>query len=247
MILTVLSQKGGAGKTTTAAALAQAAAHNGIHTLLIDADPQCNLSFITGAASDAAATIYNVLQGSVTAAEAIRSINKDLGIIQGSAAMQTLSSEQGSGYRLQQALRPVKKGYRLIIIDTPPQAGEILINCLLAADKALIPVSCDALGAQGLYAIAGLIKQIQGIQTASKISVAGFIFTRHSERTTLSRQLSEDIRAQAENLGIPYLGSVRDSVKLREAQALQQDLYSYAGDSNPAKDYNLLLHSILKK
>ena len=157
-IITIANQKGGTAKSTTAAALAQAAAHRGRRTLAIDLDPQGNLSFFL-AADVTRAGAFEVLEGQ-PAAEAIQPAAGGADVIPASWNLQTISSSRGSARRLRAALEPIRAGYDLIIIDTPPTAGELQYNALMAATDLLIPLQADIVGLQGLYQMTDTARQI---------------------------------------------------------------------------------------
>ena len=232
-ILTIANQKGGSGKSTTAAALAQAAAHRGRRVLLADLDPQGNASFFAGADATRPGA-FEVLEG-LPAAEAIQATAGGLDVIPASWNLQTISSGRGSARRLKAALEPLQGRYDLIIIDTPPTAGELQYNALMAADTLVIPLQADIVGLQGLYQMADTARQIQ--QSNPALTIRGYILTRSGGRSTLARQMAETIEARAQEMGIPFLMAIREAVAIREAQTLQRSLYEYAPRSKPAADY----------
>lgn len=236
-IITVANQKGGTAKSTTAAALAQAAAHRGRRTLAIDLDPQGNLSFFL-AADVTRAGAFEVLEGQ-PAAEAIQPAAGGADVIPASWNLQTISSSRGSARRLRAALEPIRAGYDLIIIDTPPTAGELQYNALMAATDLLIPLQADIVGLQGLYQMTDTARQIQ--QSNPALNLAGYILTRCGGRSTLARQMADNIEARAQEMGLPFLMAIREAVAIREAQTLQRSLYEYAPRSKPAADYLALL------
>ena len=240
MILAIANQKGGTAKSTTAAALAQAAAHKGRRVLAIDLDPQGNLSFFL-AADVARAGAFEVLDGQ-PAADAIQATAGGLDVIPASWNLQTITSSRGSARRLKAALKPVAGRYDLIIIDTPPTAGELQYNALMAADSLIIPLQADIVGLQGLYQMTDTARQIQ--QSNPDLTITGYILTRSGGRSTLARQLAETIQARAQEMGIPFLKAIREAVAIREAQTLQRSLYEYAPRSKPAADYLELLDMI---
>ena len=240
MILAVANQKGGSGKSTTAAALVQAAAHRGRRTLAIDLDPQGNLSFFL-AADVTRPGAFEVLDGQ-PAADAIQATAGGIDVIPASWNLQTISSSRGSARRLQAAIRPLAGLYDLIIIDTPPTAGELQYNALMAADSLIIPLQADIVGLQGFYQMADTARQIQ--QGNGDLTITGYILTRSGGRSTLARQLADTIQARAQEMGIPFLMAIREAVAIREAQTLQRSLYDYAPRSKPAADYMELLDKI---
>ena len=222
-IITLAIQKGGTGKTTTAAALAQAAAYKKKKVLAIDLDPQGNLSYSLGADMS--------LQGSYE-------------LLSGAKAADTIQTELGSANRLKKALEAIKDNYDLIVIDTPPTASELQYNALMASTGLIIPLQADAFNLQSLYQIADTAKAIQ--QNNSELKILGVLFTMNSDRSTLARQMQDTIINEAQDLEINYLGEVRKGVAIKEAQALQTSLYEYAPKSKPAQDYISILRRIIK-
>ena len=234
-IITVAIQKGGTGKTTTAAALAQAAAYKGRKVLAIDLDPQGNLSFALGAQGAAeTGTAYNLLMG-LPAAELIQATAQGLDIIPADRDLAAITSGTGSAHRLRRALGPIKKDYDLIIIDTPPTAGELQYNALMAADGLIIPLQADAYNLQSLYQMTDTARQIQ--ESNTDLQILGVVFTQYDGRSIISRQMRDAITQTAAAAGVPTLGAIRGAVAVKEAAALQQSIYSYAPKSKPAQDY----------
>lgn len=232
-IIAVANQKGGTGKSTTAAALAQAAAAAGEKALAIDLDPQGNLSFIMGADMQRR-TSFDLLEGK-SPARIIQHREGGPDLIPASLDLAAIKSSTGSAKRLQTALKAIRTPYDLIIIDTPPTAGELQYNALQAATGLIIPLRADILSLQGLYQIADTAAQIKKSNPA--LQITGIVITQHNDRSTIARQMKESLIAAAQQRAIPYLGAIREGVAIREAQALQENLFSYAPKSKPALDY----------
>lgn len=241
-VLAVAIQKGGTGKTTTAAALAQAAAHTGKKVLGIDLDPQGNLSFAVGAKTTACGSSYDLLHDTPIK-EVIQRLEQGFDFIPASWNLSTERTEKGSATRLKTAIKPIKGQYDLIIIDTPPTAGELQYNALFAATGLLIPLEADIFNLKSLYQIADTAKRIK--QANKQLKVKGFILTHLDLRSTIAREMQENIIIAANKNNIPYLGSIRTGIAVKEAAALQENLYNYAPKSNPAQDYLSLLGKIL--
>ena len=241
-IITIANQKGGTAKSTTAAALAQAAAYRGRRVLAIDLDPQGNLSFFLAADVNRPGA-FDVLDGH-PAADAVQTTADGLDVIPASWNLQTISSSRGSARRLKAALEPIAGSYDVVFIDTPPTAGELQYNALMAATDLLIPLQTDIVGLQGLYQMADTARQIQ--QSNPALTLTGYVLTRSGGRSTLARQMAETIQAQAQGMGIPFLAAIREAVAIREAQTLQRSLYEYAPRSKPAADYLELLDTIMQ-
>ena len=232
-VITAATSKGGTGKTTTAAVLAQAAAYRGRKVLAIDLDPQCNLSFAL--AADATAPGSDLLLAGRDPAKLIQATPAGIDVIPGSANLAAEKSSTGSARRLQRAIEPLQGRYDVVFIDTPPTAGELQYNALQAATGLIIPLLADIYGVQSLYQITRTAQQIQKSNPA--LQILGFILTQYNGRTTLARQIRENITTRAEALGVPFLGAIRKAVAVEEAAALQKSLFEYAPNCNPAKDY----------
>ena len=238
-IIAVAIQKGGTGKTTTAAVLAQAAAYRGRKVLAIDLDPQANLSFALAADTRGAGGMA-LLEG--TPAGELIQTRGGLDIIPASWSLATATSSRGSARRLERALEPIKGGYDLIIIDTPTKAGELQYNALQAATGILIPLQADIYNLQSFYQMTDTARQIR--TTNPGLILAGILFTRYTGRSTLERTMRATIEREAAKAGAPVLGQVREGVAIREAAALQKPLYEYAPKSKPAQDYLAVLEKI---
>lgn len=241
-IITVAIIKGGTGKTTTAAALAQAAAADGEKVLAIDLDPQANLSGMIGADQNRPGS-YQLLHGT-EAARIIQTTEQGIDAIAGSPDLATERTTPASAKRLQEALEPLKRRYRLIVIDTPPQMGELTFNALQASTGLLIPLEADGNGLQGLYQITDIAHQMQRSNPA--LHVLGTIITRYDARPNLNRYMRDTIAERGQEIGAPLLCEIRPGIAIREAQAMRRSLFEYAPKSRPAQDY-MKLYQIIKE
>lgn len=233
MIYTIATQKGGTGKTTTAASLAQAAAYKGKTALAIDLDPQANLTYCL-AADETQPGSYDLLHGTA-ASRVAQTTAQGIDVIAASPDLQTETSAPGSARRLQKALDPVRDLYDVVIIDTPATAGELQYNALQAADRLIIPLEADAFNLQSLAQITAAAEQIQ--DSNPELQIAGVLLTQYDPRPVINRQLQEMLQENAASQGIPFLGSVRKAVAVKEAAALQVNLFEYAPKCKPAADY----------
>lgn len=243
-IITVAIQKGGTGKTATAAALASAASFRGHSVLAIDLDPQANLSFSLGANTTNRPGAYAFLNGG-NPAKVLQTIGGSLDIIPAEWELSTLTSGKGSARRLEKALQPIRNLYDVIVIDTPPTLGEIQYNALQAATDLVIPLQADAYSLQALYQITATAKQFTASNPALK--VAGIVLTQYSNRVLIGRKMEKTIESAAEKMGIEVIGTIRQGVAVREAAALQQPLFRYASKSKPAADYLALFDRIMSE
>jgi len=235
--------KGGTGKSTTAAALAQAAAAAGKRVLAIDIDPQANLTAFL-AADQNRPGCYQLLHGA-PAAEVIQGTPQGIDVIAASPDLAAEKTAPASAKRLQAALDPIRERYDFAVIDTAPQMGELLYNALQAADGLIIPLETDTNSLQGLYQIADIAHQMQ--RSNPKLQILGTVLTRYDARPKINRYLQEVIAQEGQAIGAPFLLGIRPGVAIREAQALQLSLYQYAPNSRPAEDYKTLLELIHSK
>lgn len=243
MIYTIATQKGGTGKTTTAAALAQAAAYKGKSCLAIDLDPQANLTYCL-AADETQPGSYDLLHGAA-ASQVTQTTAQSIDVISASPDLQTETSSRGSARRLQKALALLKDQYDVIIIDTPATAGELQYNALQAADRLIIPLEADAYNLQSLAQITDAAAQIS--DSNPDLQIAGVLLTQYDPRPVINRQLREMLQENAAAQGIPFLGTVRKAVAVKEAAALQVSLFDYAPKCKPAADYMNIYEQLEKQ
>ena len=232
--------KGGTGKTTTTAALAQAAAADGKRVLAIDLDPQANLTFSLAADQNRPGS-YQLLHGDPPE-QLIQQTEQRIDVIAASPDLATEKTAPGSAKRLQAAIAPIKGNYDFIFIDTPPTMGELTFNALQAATDLIIPLETDSNSIQGLYQIADIAHQMQRSNPA--LTIKGTILTRYDARAKINRYLQGVIEERGAEIGAPYLIGIRPGIAIREAQAMQQSLFDYAPRSNPAQDYKTLYEMI---
>lgn len=239
-ILTAAVIKGGTGKSSTIAALAQAAAADGKRVLAIDLDPQANLTFFIGADQNAPGA-YQLLHGA-DPAQLVQITAQGIDAIAASPDLATERTTPASAKRLQTAIEPIKGNYDFVLIDTPPQMGELLYNALQAATGLIIPLETDNASLQGLYQITDIAHQMQRSNPA--LSIIGVVLTRYDNRPKINRYLRDVIAEKGQEIGAPFLIGIRPGIAIREAQAMQQSLFDYAPRSNPAQDYKKLYKMI---
>lgn len=247
-IITIGTQKGGTGKTATAAALWTGLNMRGYKALAIDLDPQCNLSDNAGAATNGK-TIFGALTGEIRAVDAIQSAD-GFDIISGSPFLSTADTaftETGKEYRLKEALEPLKKKkYDFCIIDTPPSLNVLTKNSLTAADTVIVPAQSDInaiTGLQKLYFTVDAVRKYfnQGLQ------VEGVLLTRYNPRTTMSKEILNLLENSVEQLGTKLFNAkIRDCVKIAESAARKIPLLKAYPTATAAQDYNAFIDEVLK-
>lgn len=246
-IITIVNRRGGVGKTATAHAIGAGLAHLGKKVLFIDLDSQQNLSFDLAADLDRPGAM-EMLTGT-PAEDVIQSFDK-WDLIPASemlAAADLTLNQTGKEYKLREALEPIKGNYDYIIIDTPPALNTLTVNALTAATGAIIPAQTEIHSLQGIALLYDTIGQVQRYCN-KKLLIKGIILTRYRGRAILSRDMRESIETAAARIGTKVFKTpVKECIAIAEAQASQQDIFTYAPKSNAAKDYAAILAEMLKR
>ena len=238
-------QKGGTGKSSTTHALSAGLRARGYKVLTVDADPQCNISH-TMQANTADKGLFEVLGGE-PAADIIQHTEQGdiLASSQRLVGADKLFADINSEYLLTDALAPVKDSYDYVLIDCPPQLGILTINALVAATDLVIPITADLYALQGLALLMSNIEKVK-LRANPGLRIDGILLTKYSNRSVLSRDLREDLEAQAAAMKTQlYKTVIREGVAVREAQAQRTSIFDYAPSSNPAKDYNDFIEEYL--
>lgn len=244
--IAIINQKGGVGKSTTAHAIGAGLSLRGYRVLFIDLDAQGNLSYTLGADSTGLTGIsaLEVLTGRVSASKAVqRTAQGD--IIASSPALagaDTILTAVGKEYRLKEGLEGLEYDY--IVIDTPPALGILTVNALTACNGCIIPAQADIYSLQGIGQLYNTIQTVRKYCNPS-LEVLGILLTRYSARAVISREVAEMIEQTAANLHTKlYKSRIRECTALKEAQAVKQDIYSYAPKSNATSDYTGFLNEL---
>lgn len=245
-VISIINQKGGVGKSTTALALGAGLARKKKRVLFIDLDAQGNLSYALAAEAGRPGA-FEVLTRSLEAAAVVQP-GPQGNLIASSPALagaDTLITQVGKEFRLREALEGLRGNYDYLIIDTPPALGILTVNALTASDGALVPAQADIFSLQGIGQLQQTVEAVRQYCNPD-LSILGLILTRYNPRSVLSRDLTELMEETARQLSTRlFRPAVRETVAVREAQARRQNLLSYAPRSTAAQDYLKLVDEIL--
>jgi chromosome partitioning protein len=249
-IYTLVNQKGGVGKTTTAINLGAYLAYYGQRVLLVDLDPQANAtSCLKIDRHVVKGGTYEVLIGSSPAANHIlHNPRLKLSLLPASPALAggevELVTELARETRLKKALAPIVDRYDYILVDCPPSLGLLTLNGLVAAhDGVLIPVQCEYLALEGLSQLNQTLARVRGA-LFPELKVRGVVLTMFDGRTNLSNDVVNEVRKFFPNQ--VFQAVIPRTVRLAEAPSYGQPISAYAPNSNGAQAYSALAREVLE-
>lgn len=251
-IITITNQKGGVGKTTTAQNLAVGLAIRKYKVLLVDSDPQANLSF-TFKVLNQPNNLYKLYTNQCKIQECIYHTDL-LDIIPSSINLNSADTEftrepyiYNMQYLLKSQIDLIKNNYDFIIIDTPPTLGILTINALVSSDYAIVPMQADIYSIQGLTNLKIQIDTIRERTINKNLRIGGILLTKYSDRTILNRELKESIFNATQQLNTKlYNVAIRESVAVRECQSQSTCVLLQYPNNNASIDYMMFVDSVIK-
>ncbi len=250
MILSVINNKGGTAKTTTAVNLSAALALRGRRTLLIDLDAQASASLSLGidraGFKPSAADV--ILAGRGIVGVIRKTADDGLDLVTGSADLADADLQlvrlPGREHRLKDALAPIRAGYDFIVLDCPPSLGLLAVNSLVAADAFIVPSPPEYLALEGLVGLLEAVQRIhEGIGTASKL--AGILLTKVDHRRKVTAEIVQVIRDHYRDQ--VFRTEIGVDVRLVEAPSFGKTIFQYDRGSAGAEAYRQLADEIIRR
>jgi chromosome partitioning protein len=241
-VISISNHKGGVGKTTSAINIGAGLNKLGKRTLLIDLDPQANLSQSLRIV-EPERTIYGALRGEykLEPIEVVKGLEVIPSTLDLSGAEVEMSGEAGREYILRELIEPIRASYDYILIDSPPSLGLLTINSFTASDEILIPLQAQYLALQGLTKLLEVVDKIKR-RLNKGLTLGGVFITQYDSRKVLNRDIVVAIESHfKEDI---FKTRIRDNVALAEAPAQGVDIFRYSPKSYGAEDYLKLSREI---
>lgn len=252
-VISIAIQKGGSGKTTTALNLAAALHRKGYTLLLMDADPQANLSQSLGILTEPKINLCTELKKEMLGKngdlqKAIIQTQSGLLLIPASIELAAAEVDLASIYGREQVFRwllePLKNQYDYIFIDCPPSIGMLTINALVASDYVLMPLLSEFLPLKGIHGFLHHFKSIKNNLNKS-LEILGYVLTRYDERMLMNRHINQEL---TKDFGEKtFHTKIRTNIQLAKAQEVGVDIFSFEKRSHGAEDYQKLAEEFLEK
>ncbi len=251
VIIGVVNQKGGVGKTTTAINIAAGLGVLGKKILVVDFDPQGNTTTGFGVKKKTLDKVmYDVITGKCRPSEAIIETNcKNIDLIPSnqklSDAEPILTNMEQKNYQLRKALVQVKDDYDIVIIDSLPSLGVLAINTLVACDSIIVPMNCEHFAREGLAQLMFTIKNVKQKYNRD-LSIMGIVFTMVQSRVSSSTEIMNDIKGAFDKRAI-FKTEIPRAVKISEAQSHGVPVLNYDKSSKGTEAYIKLSKEVLAR
>ena len=246
-VIAIANQKGGVGKTTTTFNLGVALAHAGKRVLLVDSDPQGDLTTYMGIhdPDNIPVTLSTLMERSIkdediNSKEAILKHDEGIDLIPSNLELSSMEvglvNAMSREFTLRNCLSDIKDKYDYVLIDCMPSLGMITINALACADKVIIPVQSEFLAAKGMSHLMNTVLKVRK-QINPNLKVGGILLTMVDGRTNLSKDIANELRSTYGTVFKLYDNQIPRGVKAAESSRMGESVLSYDSSSKVAQSY----------
>ena len=250
-VISISNIKGGVGKSSTAAVLASGLAEKGYKVLMVDSDPQTNLTMcFLPEQPDDAPSLYHVYAEGKSIDEVKVRIKEGLDLLIGDFALCNADIQflkAGRLKMLEKALKNLAEEYDFVVVDTPPNLGVLSLNAFMVSDYIIVPMAADSFSLKGVRLLKQTLDDVEE-ELDRRIKVAGILLTKYNSRTNVSKLLEKSLHSAAELLDTKVFESrIRQAVVVQESQLAKEDLFSYAPKASVTEDYMHFIDELLER
>lgn len=251
-VISVSNIKGGVAKTTTAATLAAGLNKRGYKVLMIDSDPQMNLTMcFTQEPEDGTPSLYTLYDKGASIEEIKVQIKEGLDLVLGDFELCSADMEffkkAGSLKLLSKAIKALETNYDYIILDTPPNLGFLSLNAFMISDCIVTPMAADSFSLRAVRLLKRTLEEVAE-EAEKEIPVAGILLTRYTDRTIVAKLLEDSVVKAANLLNTTTFNSrIRQATVVQESQIAKMDLFEYAPKAPVTNDYDEFINELLER
>lgn len=251
--ISLINNKGGVGKTTSTLNIGIALSNKGKKVLLVDIDPQGNLSDAFININQVQYTIKDLIEGTISDINQVlkRQVKPNIDLLPSNNLLNgtegKIINKMAKETLLKRILDPIKRNYDYVLIDCPPSLNTLVINSLVASSEAIIPIATEYHALTGTNTIINTIKEVIAFKRMlnDKLLLSGVFITKYDERTNNDREIAEIIRSNFK--GVCFNTMIRTNVKIKDATNNHKSVIEYDPTSNGALDYMQLAEEIIKQ
>ena len=251
-VISISNIKGGVAKTTTASTLAAGLNKRGHRVLMIDSDPQMNLTMcFTKEPEEGTPSLYTLYDKGAKIDDIKVKIREGLDLVLGDFELCSADMEffkkPGSLKMLSKAIKAIGNEYDYIILDTPPNLGFLSLNAFMISDCIVTPMAADSFSLRAVRLLKRTLEEVAD-EAEKEIPVAGILLTKYTDRTNVAKLLEESVESAAELLHTTIFKSrIRQATVVQESQIVKMDLLEYAPKAPVTKDYEAFIDELLER